>query len=118
MKKNNNTINFIEFPAQDIESVKSSKDFYSKVFGWEFKDWGDDYIDTTSSGVGCGFNGDSSHKPNLPLIVIYTTDLDFALEKVKSSGGKITKEIFSFPGGKRFHFKDPIGNELAVWSDQ
>jgi len=118
MKRINNTIDFVEFPARDRESVKSSKDFYSNGFGWSFKGWGDDYIDTTSSGLGCGFNGDSDHKPNFPLIVIYTTDLDTALEKVTSAGGKITKEIFSFPGGKRFHFVDPIGNELAVWSDQ
>jgi predicted enzyme related to lactoylglutathione lyase len=113
-----NSINFIEFPAQDVEALNAAKKFYEQVFEWSFKDWGDDYADTTSSGLDCGFNADPSHRPHQPLAVIYVTDLEAACKKVKKSGGKITKAIFSFPGGRRFHFQDPAGNELAIWSDK
>ncbi len=88
------------------------------LFGWAFKDWGDDYADTTSSGAGSGFNADPEHRRTKPLVVIYAPDLDAAHDKVVAAGGKVTKEVFSFPGGKRFHFTDPCGNELAVWSDR
>jgi Predicted enzyme related to lactoylglutathione lyase len=82
------------------------------------KDWGEDYADTTSSGLGCGFNVDPSHRSSQPLAVIYVADLEAANNKVKKSGGQITKATFAFPGGRRFHFQDPAGNELAVWSDK
>ncbi len=118
MSKRDDTIDFVEFPAHSAASIARTKDFYAKAFGWSFQDWGDDYADTSSSGVGSGFNADPEHRPAKPLVVIYTSDLDEARSKVLRSGGTITKEIFAFPGGKRFHFKDPCGNELAVWSDR
>ena len=118
MSKKPNQIDFIEFPARTVSAVGKAKAFYSKTFGWEFQDWGDDYADTSSSGIGSGFNADPGHRPGKPLVVIYTRDLPATLSKVIASGGKITKDIFSFPGGRRFHFQDPCGNELAVWSDQ
>ena len=113
-----NQFDFIEFPAKDVSQLKNVQRFFSNVFGWSYQDWSDDYSDTTSSGLGSGINADPEHRPNHPLAVIYTTDLESAREKVVAAGGIITKDIFSFPGGRRFHFKDPANNELAVWSDQ
>jgi predicted enzyme related to lactoylglutathione lyase len=117
MAKNPNQIDFIEFPAGNPSAVAKAKAFYSATFGWSFQDLGDDYADTASSGLGCGFNADAEHRPEKPLVVIYASDLPAALAKVIASGAKITKDIFSFPGGRRFQFQDPCGNELAVWSD-
>jgi predicted enzyme related to lactoylglutathione lyase len=118
MASKTNTIDFVEFPAKSVAEIGSAKAFYSEVFGWAFRDWGDDYIDTQSAGVGTGFNADSSHRPAKPLVVIYAADLDAALAKVTEAGGEVTREIFAFPGGRRFHFRDPLGNELAVWSNR
>ena len=113
-----NRIDFIEFPAEDVGRLIQAKGFYKKVFNWSYKDWGDDYSDTQSSGLSSGINADPGHRPNYPLAVIYTLDLEAVREKVIELNGAITREIFSFPGGRRFHFKDPAGNELAVWSDK
>jgi predicted enzyme related to lactoylglutathione lyase len=118
MSKITNHIDFIEFPAKTAAAISKAKAFYSKTFNWSFQDWGDDYADTYSSGVGSGLNADPEHRPSKPLVVIYTPDLQATAIKVVASGGHITKEIFSFPGGRRFHFTDPCGNELAAWSDQ
>jgi uncharacterized protein len=118
-KKNRiNQIDFIEFPAKDARQLKAAKAFYSAVFEWSYKDWGDDYADTAGSGLGSGINADPDHRPQHPLAVIYTADLESVQTKVLAAKGQITREIYSFPGGRRFHFKDPAGNELAVWSDQ
>lgn len=118
MSKRANRIDFIEFPARSVTSVAKAKAFYSELFGWSFQDWGDDYADTSSSGVGTGFNADPEHRPSKPLVVVYTLDLKATRAKVIAAGGKVTREIFPFPGGKRFHFSDPSGNELAAWSDK
>jgi uncharacterized protein len=112
-----NCFDFIEFPAKSIEDLNQSKAFYMDVFGWSYTDWGDDYSDTKSSGLSSGINADANHRPQHPLAVIYTTELEVAREKVLACKGTITRNIFSFPGGWRFHFLDPSGNELAVWSD-
>jgi predicted enzyme related to lactoylglutathione lyase len=113
-----NRFDFIEFPAENVGCLNKAKAFYQRVFGWSYKDWGDDYSDTQSSGLGSGINADPSHRPRYPLAVIYASDLEDLREKVVASGGIITRELFSFPGGRRFHFTDPAGNELAVWSDK
>lgn len=113
-----NKIDLIEFPAESIKDISAAKNFYANVFGWNFQDLDEDYIDTKSSGVACGFNADPSHRPSKPLVVVYSEDIESSKQKVVSSGGKITKDIFSFPGGKRFHFTDLAGNELAAWSDK
>ena len=118
MTKKINTIDFIEFPAPSVQAVALAKRFYGEVFGWSFQDWGDDYIDTTSSGLGSGFNADRQHRPRQPLAVIYSQDLELTQAKIQAAGGTITKAIFSFPGGRRFHFTDLASNELAVWSDR
>ena len=117
-KKKEYTIEYVEFSATSGSEVAVAKRFYDEVFHWTFQDWGDDYIDTASSGLPSGFNADPEQRTKHPLAVIYASDLSAASNRIVAAGGRITKETFSFPGGKRFHFTDPLGNELAVWSDQ
>ena len=107
-------IDYVEFGATDIEATKR---FYSAVFGWTFTDYGPDYTSFADGRLSGGFAKVGNVAGGGPLVVIYAADLEGLLASVKGAGGKITKDIFSFPGGRRFHFKDPSGNELAVWSD-
>ncbi len=114
----NNHIDLIEFPAASPEEMKKSVTFYEQTFGWTFKDWGGQYSDTQDSGVACGINAsDPAKRQSMPMAVIYATDLEATKEKIVKTGGSIIQDIYSFPGGRRFHFKDPAGNELAVWSE-
>lgn len=113
-----NRFDYIEFPAKSLDDYAKAKAFYTSAFGWNYQDWGDNYSDTKNSGLGSGLNADPDHRPSHPLAVIYSSDLESARNKVVSAGGTITRDIFSFPGGRRFHFTDPAGNELAVWSDR
>ena len=110
-----NHINYIEFKAKDLEKIKT---FYASAFNWTFTDYGATYIAFSESGLAGGFEKTELKIINGALIVLYHKNLDFIKDKINSSGGKITKDIFSFPGGRRFHFKDPSGNELAVWSEK
>lgn len=102
---------FIELPARDI---KAAKDFYSKVFDWQLTDFGPTYACTMTGDVDLGLQADMQEVTRAPLTVIAVEDLEASLKAVTAAGGKITKPIFSFPGGRRFHFLDPNGNELAV----
>ena len=111
----NNHINYIEFKAVDIEAIKV---FYSNVFNWSFKDYGPDYTSFSESGVLGGFEKTANKIVNGTLVVLYHQNLDEVKNKIVAAGGEISKDIFSFPGGCRFHFIDPSGNELAVWSDK
>ncbi|MBU0661132.1 VOC family protein [Patescibacteria group bacterium] len=111
----NNTITYIEFKSTDIAETKI---FYSNVFGWTFKDFGEQYTSFADSGVMGGFEQTDENIQNSILIVLYYDNLDEVQQKIIDAGGKISKEVFEFPGGKRFHFTDPSGNELAVWSDK
>ena len=113
-----NQIDYVEFPAASAAELRAAKEFYADVFGWKFQDWGEDYADTKSSGIASGINSDPSHRPPAPLIVLFSSELEATRTKVIAAGGKITKEIFPFPGGRRFHYLDPAGNQLAVWSDK
>jgi predicted enzyme related to lactoylglutathione lyase len=106
-------IDYVEFSAGD---VRKSKDFYGRVFGWKFQDYGPEYTSFSDGRLAGGFA--AAPKRNEPLIVLYVADLEQFVEKVNSAGGSIVKPIFSFPGGRRFHFTDPDGNELAAWSDK
>ncbi len=115
MTPQNNHINYIELKAKDIEKIKS---FYSKAFGWKFTDYGPDYVAFDESGLQGGFEKSETDIVNGALVVLYHQDLKMSKSKVVDAGGRISKDIFSFPGGKRFHFVDPSGNELAVWSDK
>ena len=110
-----NHIQYIEFQATDLDKVKG---FYCQVFGWTFTDYGDDYTAFEDSGVSGGFAKTESVARGGPLVVLYHQDLELAKENVIRGGGKISQDIFSFPGGRRFHFIDPGGNELAVWSER
>jgi predicted enzyme related to lactoylglutathione lyase len=109
------TIDYIEFTVLDLVAAKR---FYSTAFGWEFNDYGPDYagISGPDGEVG-GLHRTTELRTGGPLVVLYSKDLDQSLAAVRSAGGRIVKEPFSFPGGRRFHFTDPSGNELAVWSD-
>ena len=115
MSKPVNHIDYVELPASSIEDLQKAKDFFSEIFGWSFQQWGDDYVDTKDSGVSSGISAESPTAAPLP--VIYVADIEATYNSVKNAGGLITKDIFSFPGGRRFHFKDPAGNELAAWSE-
>ena len=104
-------IAYIEFPSQD---VAASKRFYGSLFGWSFQDYGPKYASFSEAEVEGGFNGESAQRTSAPLVVLDTDDLELMCEKVKSAGGSITQPIFSFLGGRRFHFKDVSGHVLAV----
>ena len=110
----NNHIQYIEMYATDLEVIKS---FYSETFGWSFTDYGEGYTAFDDSGVFGGFEKVTEVSQGGALIILYHTDLRVAEEAIVKNGGTISKGIFSFPGGRRFHFRDPSGNELAVWSD-
>lgn len=111
-----NQIDLIEFPVKSTEQLKQTKDFFTKVFAWKYTDWGEDYSDTSDSGASSGINADGGS--TMPLTVIYSSDLEKTKELVVENGGKIIVDTYSFPGGRRFHFTEPNGNELAVWSEE
>ena len=115
---NNHTINYIEFVSTNIER---SRQFYSTVFGWNFENWGPDYISfSASSPSGAGIDGGfrlGEAQTGTPLAVLYATDLAATEQAIVAAGGSITVPTFEFPGGRRFHFNDGAGNELAVWSE-
>ncbi len=111
-------INYVEFPAQDIAATKK---FFSKVFGWVFTDYGPEYVAFGNAGLAGGFFKSDlsvSTQTGSALIVFYSTNLENTLEKIQRANGLVIRPIFDFPGGRRFHFSDPNGNEFAVWSDQ
>jgi len=108
-------IDYIEFRATNIEETKK---FYSEVFGWEFIDYGPSYTSFMDGRLGGGFEMAAEVTVGGPLVVLYAVNLEKIEAKIKESGGKIVKETFEFPGGRRCHFADPSGNVLAVWSDQ
>ena len=109
-------INYIEFPAHDLAATKT---FFTKVFDWRFQDFGPDYAAFTGQGTDGGFYQSdlkSSCADGAALVVLYSDDLEKTEALVKEAGGKVIVDIFDFPGGRRFHFTEPSGNELAVWS--
>jgi len=112
---NNHRIDYIEFAATDIPATKA---FYTSVFGWKFTDYGPDYTSFEDGRISGGFAKAEKIPGNGVLVVIYASELEKTQEAVLRSGGKITKAPFSFPGGRRFHFTDPNGNELSVWSEK
>jgi predicted enzyme related to lactoylglutathione lyase len=115
---NHEKINYVEFPAKYIETTK---DFFIKIFGWAFTDYGPDYTAFSNAGLDGGFyQADlaGSYKKGGALVVFYSNNLEQTLVKIEGAGGTILKPIFSFPGGRRFHFREPSGNEFAVWSDK
>ena len=111
-------IDYVEFAAKDMEATKA---FFGVVFGWTFTDYGPDYMDSPGGGIMTGFfraNQQSTPAAGGALVTFYSSDLETTLDKITAAGGMIVKPIFSFPGGRRFQFTEPSGNEYAVWSDQ
>ncbi len=110
-----NSINYIEFPATDMEKTRQ---FYGAAFGWTFVDYGPAYASFSGAGVDGGFTLDAKASGSTGvLVVLYHHDLEEIELKVKALGCEVVKPIFSFPGGRRLHFADPNGNELAIWSE-
>jgi predicted enzyme related to lactoylglutathione lyase len=106
-------IDYVELPSATAHEL--TRGFYAKAFGWSFTDYGPDYAATTTGDVDLGLNGEPVEALSAPLPVIRVADLDAAFERVGQAGGVIARPIYAFPGGRRFHFIDPGGSELAVW---
>ncbi|WP_142533953.1 VOC family protein [Saccharicrinis carchari] len=110
-----NHISYLELKAKNLEEIKR---FYTKCFAWSFTDYGPSYAAFSDSGLYGGFEQTEGDIVNGALIVLYHKNLNSVKNKIIQMGGAISKDIFPFPGGQRFHFMDPSGNELAVWSDK
>lgn len=111
-------INYVEFPTKDIELTKK---FFIAVFGWAFEDFGPEYTAFADEGIDGGFfksDAASTADKGAALVVFYSERLEETQSKIEEAGGTLVKPIFSFPGGRRFHFLEPCGNEFAVWSDK
>jgi predicted enzyme related to lactoylglutathione lyase len=108
-------VDYLELPATSIPDIKR---FYTSAFGWKFTDYGPDYTSFEDGRLTGGFRRADGVGKDGPLIVIFAVDLADSEARVRKAGGRIVKPVFSFPGGRRFHFTDPSGNELAVWSDR
>lgn len=111
-------INYLELPARDLDAVRA---FYKSAFDWSFTPYGPEYLAFNDGFIDGGFykaDAASTRSTGGALIVLYAKDLEQTRDTVISKGGKLVQDIFPFPGGRRFHFADPNGNELAVWSDQ
>jgi len=115
--KETGKINYLEMPSRDLDATKQ---FFGSAFGWSFVDYGPDYVAIENAGLDGGFfksDKVATTENGSVLVVLYSAELENTVEKVKKAGGEITQAIFSFPGGRRFHFTDPNGNEYAVWSE-
>jgi len=108
-------LNYIEFPAGDLAAIKK---FYSTAFGWEFIDYGPEYTAFSDGVLEGGFTKGAVAGESGPLVILYSGNLEASVETVAACGGIIAKPIYAFPGGRRFHFVDPAGNHLAIWSDK
>ena len=113
MSRINNHIDYVEFAAENLNAVKK---FYHEAFGWEIQDWGPDYVSFSGAGLEGGIRGGEAPTPGGALVILYTDDLNASESRVVEAGGEIV-ERHDFPGGKRFHFRDPAGNVLGVWTE-
>ena len=109
-------LDYVELPSSTAHEL--TRGFYSKAFGWSFNDYGPTYSATGNGTTDLGLQGDPADGLSAPLPVVRVDDLEAAFDAVSKAGGVIAKAIFAFPGGRRFQFIDPSGNELAVWSDR
>lgn len=112
-----NTIHYVELPSTDIPSTKA---FFITVFGWDFEDYGPDYTAILGAGLDGGFYTSEQvarEDTGSAMVILYSDDLEASLEAVVEAGGTVVKDIFSFPGGRRFHFTEPSGTELAIWTE-
>ncbi len=107
----------IDYIELHVNAVPAAKKFYSDAFGWNFQDWGPEYASFEHANLAGGITSGESSTTGAPLVILHASKLEAALARVEKAGGKIVKPIFSFPGGRRFHFTDPAGNELAIWGE-
>ena len=107
-------IDYVELPGGDLVATKT---FYEAAFGWSFTDYGPDYTAIGDAGLDGGFTSATTSTTTIPLVILKSDDLEDAQSRVEANGGEITVPIFEFPGGRRFHFRDPAGNELGVWAE-
>ena len=115
--KQHEVINYLEFPARDLPATRR---FFESVFNWRFEDYGPTYLAFFEPGLDGGFYQSEQAATvagGSALTIFYSTDLAATQSKIEAAGGQITRPIFSFPGGRRFHFTEPSGNEFAVWSE-
>lgn len=109
-----NRIDYVEIPVTDL---KKARDFFAALFGWSFQEWGDDYMSFNDGRLEGGFRRATEPAPSSGvLVVFFSEDLERDLERVQELGATISVPVFSFPGGRRFQFVDPVGNEYAIWS--
>jgi uncharacterized protein len=111
--ENDRRIDYVEMGVADIAR---SKDFYGRAFGWTFTDYGPTYCEFSDGRLKGGFTTNAPVQPGGLLVMLYADDLADTQRRVEAAGGRIARPIFAFPGGRRFHFLDPDGYELAVWS--
>lgn len=110
-----NRIDYVEIPVTD---PAKARDFFAALMGWEFRDYGPDYISFRDGRLDGGFRrADAAPAPNGVLLVFFSEDLERDRARVIELGATISQEIFEFPGGRRFHFVDPLGNEYAIWAE-
>ena len=117
MDQDDQKIDYVEFPARDFDAIQA---FYEKAFGWQFTDYGPEYRAFSDGKIDGGFRrAEVVARPltGSALVIVYAGDLEATRDTVVAAGGTIVQDIFSFPGGRRFQFADPHGNELAVWTD-
>ena len=110
-----NRIDYVEIPVTDLPKARA---FLESMFGWEFQEWGDEYFSFSDGSLSGGLRkADEPASGRGVLLIFYSEDLERDVVRVKDLDGTISQEIFSFPGGRRFHFIDPVGTEFAIWSD-
>ncbi len=114
-ESNDRRVDYVEFSATDLDAIKT---FYGEVFAWAFTDYGPQYTSFVDGRLSGGFSLAESVPAGGPLVVIYAEDLKAVQASIKEHGGRIIRPPFEFPGGRRFHFADPSGNVLAVWSEK
>lgn len=102
----------VEFPST---SMSATTEFLASVCGWKPTVYGTSYTDLTGGGIEVGVQGDDDEQSPAPLMVIKVADLDEARQRIEAAGGTVTLDAFDFPGGRRFHFREPGGNEMAMW---
>ena len=110
-----NRIDYVEIPVTDMKKARA---FFEAMFSWEFQEWGDEYFCFNDGRFDGGMRLSTEAAPSTGvLLVFFSEDLERDVERVKELGGTISQDIFSFPGGRRFHFIDPVGTEFAIWAD-
>ena len=113
--RSENRIDYVEIPVPDIPRARA---FFEGMFGWTFQEWGEDYLSFNDGRLDGGLRkSDEAASSAGVLLVFYSDNLDRDVERVRELGGTISQDIFPFPGGRRFHFIDPVGTEFAIWSE-